>query len=101
MKISIVSEEDPFCRRKCAACKRLARPGQLVFTSFRASEPSPRCWFILHGSCVGADRTPIAELIKGLSTDLDQAMIEPSQVEFFVLREWILRTKEAFPHAAA
>jgi hypothetical protein len=101
MKISLVTPDDPFCRRKCAACKRLARVGQVVFTSFRPHEPSPRCWFILHATCVGAGRTPIDVLIRELSDHLDKAMIEPTQVQYFVLREQILRTKEAFPNAAA
>lgn len=101
MKPSIVSENDPFCRRKCAACRRLARPGQMVFTSFRSSEPSPKCWFILHGACVGADHVPVDVVINQLSTDLDRPMIGPAEVKYFVLREQILRTKEAFPNAAA
>ena len=101
MKISLVTHDDPFRGRKCAACKRLARLGQVVFTSFRPSEPSPRCWFVLHAACVGADRTPVEDLIRTMASDLDKDMIEPAEVQYFVLREQILRTKEAFPRAAA
>jgi hypothetical protein len=101
VRISVVSQDDPFRGRKCAACKRLARVGQTVFTSFRSSEPSPLCWFILHAVCVGADRTPIDIVIEQLSDDLDKAMIGPDEVRYFVLRSEILRTKEAFPNAAA
>ena len=92
MKLSIVCPDDPFRGRKCAACKRTAKVGEAVFSRFEADLPSPRCWLVIHLSCLECSE-PLQHIIKALD-----ATAHP---DYHALRQQILTTKEAFPDAAA
>lgn len=101
MKLSIATEDDPFIRRKCDACKRIIRPGQPVLSRFDQRREYGRAWFVLHLSCVQCSEPMEALLAGGLVTPPIPGADVEAVATYYTLREQILATKEAFPDAAA